>query len=56
MNTVELFHSLGEEKMSFETHAGQVFLEASGEAMTPFGGYLNLTKRRRTGTRYREHS
>lgn len=31
---------MGEAKMSFETHAGQVFLEASDEAMTPFGGFV----------------
>ena len=30
---------MGEGKMAFETAAGQVFLEASDESMTPFGGF-----------------
>ena len=33
---------MGEGKMAFETAAGQVFLEASDESMTPFGGFVPL--------------
>jgi hypothetical protein len=33
---------MGEDKMAFETAAGQVFLEGSDEAMTPFGGFVPL--------------
>ena len=42
MDQSEVLHPLGEAKMSFETAAGQVFLEASDEAMTPFGGFVPL--------------
>ena len=38
MNHLNELHPMGEGKMAFETAAGQVFLEASDEAMTPFGG------------------
>ena len=31
---------MGEGKMTVETAAGQVFLEASDESMTPFGGFV----------------
>ena len=33
---------MGEGKMAFETAAGHVFLEASDESMTPFGGFVPL--------------
>ena len=33
---------MGEGKMAFETAAGQVFLEANDESMTPFGGFVPL--------------
>ena len=33
---------MGEVKVAFETAAGQVFLEASDESMTPFGGFVPL--------------
>ena len=33
---------MGEGKTAFETAAGQVFLEASDESVTPFGGFVPL--------------
>ena len=42
METSNVVHPLGEGKMSFQTAAGQVYLEASDEAMTPFGGFVPL--------------
>ena len=42
MNHHNELHPIGEGKMAFETAAGQVFLEASDEAMTPFGGFVPL--------------
>ena len=42
METSNLVHPLGEDKMSFQTAAGQVYPEAIDEAMTPFGGFVPL--------------
>ena len=42
MNLLNELHPMGEGKMVFETAAGQVFLEASDESMTPFGGFVPL--------------
>jgi len=42
MESTEGVHPLGEGKLGFETHAGQVFLEPSADAMTPFGGFVPL--------------
>ena len=42
MNQLNELHPMGEGKMAFETAVGQVFLEASDESMTPFGGFVPL--------------
>jgi hypothetical protein len=42
MNHLNELHPMGEGKMAFETAAGQAFLEASDEAMTPFVGFVPL--------------
>jgi hypothetical protein len=42
MDSLETLHPSGEAKMCFRTAAGQVYLESSDEAMTPFGGFVPL--------------
>jgi hypothetical protein len=42
MNHLNELHPMGESKMAFKTAAGQVFLDASDEAMAPFGGFVPL--------------
>jgi hypothetical protein len=37
LNHLNELHPMGEGRMALETAAGQVFLEASDEAMTPLG-------------------
>ena len=42
MEASDSVHPLGEDKLSFQTEAGRVYLEASNESMTPFGGFVPL--------------